>query len=119
MTRPPQPPWWWQSDVLERMAIGLAAAVLAAMVVFGGEGYIFSVGQLPKPIPAKSPAPAKLKAVIPPAPPENTLLMPEPPTPVPLPDGSITHPVLRGPVDCSWYGWVVPCAGQWPKITHY
>jgi protein TonB len=60
------------------MAIGLSAAVLAAMFVFGGEGYIFSVGQVPQPIAAKPPAPTQIEVAPPPAKLANDV---EPPTP--------------------------------------
>ena len=33
MARPPQPPWWWRSEVLARMAIGLSAAVTVAYLM--------------------------------------------------------------------------------------
>jgi hypothetical protein len=33
MTQPRQPPWWWRSEVLARMALGLSAAVTVAYLM--------------------------------------------------------------------------------------
>jgi hypothetical protein len=33
MTQRPQPPWWWRSEVLGRLVLGLSAAVTVAYLM--------------------------------------------------------------------------------------